>query len=139
MQRMNRRQFTQMFAAFFAAPAVPTGVVAAPQASATPAAARFWAIYMTGLHGDVSPNALSQLSGLSVSQATSVRAELIRDNVINPTGLIKKVVSTAARSNPNSEQLSSFREFSEDLAKDMLDHEGEQTTDANDEEHQTDD
>ena len=112
-------------------PAMPTVAVAAHQPAATSAAARFWAIYMSGLHGDVTPSALSQLSGLNVSEATSLRAELIRNHVIKPQGLIKKAVSTALDPNPLSEQVASLDDLTRDILEDRQEIHSDASTEAN--------
>jgi len=99
---MNRRQFTSALGAAAAAPALPLkALTAAPAvATAVPNTARFWAIYMSHLHGSVSAKTLSVMTGLDVSVAQSHLTKLLSDGVIKPNHLLTRL----AESNANSSQ-----------------------------------
>jgi len=56
---MNRREFTKSLAAAFTLPALPLPAISAAQPVTVTKAARFWAIYMTHMHGDVTPGMLT--------------------------------------------------------------------------------
>ncbi len=123
---MNRREFTRNMLAAAAVPALPVPSLAKAQAVVVPKAARFWAIYMTHLHGDVTSDMLTRMTGLAPAEATAVRAKLIADKVIAPTGFIRK--SLAAKTIIRSEQqtqstlakIKSQTEKVSELAKDAL-------------------
>lgn len=106
---MNRRQFTSALGAVAAAPALPLkAMTAAPAtAGAVPSAARFWAIYMTHLHGTVSAKTLSIMTGLDASVAQSHITSLISDGVIKPNNLLMRLAESNANS---SEEPSKWRE-----------------------------
>lgn len=91
---MNRREFTKSLAAAFVVPAIPLKAVAAAQPVNVTNAARFWAIYMTRLHGDVTPGMLTQMTGLDPVQTTAIRSKLVAENVISPTGFIRKGITS---------------------------------------------
>lgn len=97
---MNRRDFTRTLMAAIAAPAMPLPAMAKPATVAVPNAARFWAIYMTRLHGDVTPGMLTQMTGLDPSQTSAIRAKLVADNVISPTGFIRKGIASQTFTGP---------------------------------------
>lgn len=91
---MNRREFTKSLAAAFTLPALPLPAISAAQPVTVTKAARFWAIYMTHMHGDVTPGMLTQMTGLDPVQTTAIRTKLIADKVISPTGFIRKSLAT---------------------------------------------
>lgn len=90
---MNRREFTKSLAALFAVPAIPLAapmaVSAAPVAAiSVPSQARFWAIYMTGLHGKCSPKALQTMLNIPAGEAQGYLNQLVSDGVIKPNNLL---------------------------------------------------
>lgn len=93
---MNRRQFTTALGAAAAAPALPLkAMTAAPVAStAVPNGARFWAIYMSHLHGTCSPQTLATMTGLDVSVAQTHLTKLISDGVLKPTNLFGRMAAS---------------------------------------------
>ncbi len=92
---MNRRQFTAGLGALAAAPALPVKALAsAPAAGAIPKTARFWAIYMSHLHGVCTPEALAKTSGVTVHTAKGYLSTLISDGVIKTTRIAAAVPST---------------------------------------------
>jgi hypothetical protein len=106
---MNRRQFTTSLSALFAAPALPLkALTAAPvAATAVPNAARFWAIYMSQLHGTCTARTLSTMTGLDTATAQGYLSRMIGDGVITPTDIVSKALN--ARST-NSKQPSQWKE-----------------------------
>jgi len=111
IEGMNRRRFLQSLAAVVSLPAAPlslkpamaalpaggsaTGAAAA--AAAVPARAQFWAIYMSGLHGECTPAALQQVAGIPAAEAKGYLARLVADGVIRPNPLLSKTVSGLLR------------------------------------------
>lgn len=95
---MNRRQFTTSLTAVAAVPALPVRALAATPAvtSTVPNGARFWAIYMSHLHGNCSAKTLSTMTGMDVSAAQNCLTSLINDGVIKPTRLLGKVAGSHA-------------------------------------------
>ena len=86
---MDRRTFTQSLAALCAVPAVPLTAAAAPVATvaSVPSQARFWAIYMSGLHGTCTPRALEVMLNIPSAQAKGYLSQLMAQGVIKPSGL----------------------------------------------------
>ncbi len=109
---MNRRHFLQSLSAAATIPALPALPAAAPVA--IPNSARFWAIYMTRLHGDVTPGMLTQMTGIAPASAKAIRAKLIADKVITPIGLMRKGIATALTHNT--------AEASPNLVQKAIDH-----------------
>lgn len=98
---MNRRRILQALAAATAVPALPAWpALSAQPVSSMSTAARFWAIYLTRLHGDVTPAMLSTMTGIAPDHASAIRTRLIADKVIRPTGLTGKAI-TAVRARRN--------------------------------------
>ncbi|KAB7610382.1 hypothetical protein F9L33_13860 [Amylibacter sp. SFDW26] len=92
---MNRRQFTAGLGALAAAPTLPVKALAsAPAAGAIPNTARFWAIYMSHLHGVCTPEALAKISGVTVHTAKGYLSTLISDGVITTTRMAAAVHNT---------------------------------------------
>ena len=102
---MNRREFTRNLLAAATIPALPVPAMAKAQTVVVPKAARFWAIYMTHLHGDITPGMLTQMTGIAPAQTTAIRAKLIADKVISPTGFVPKglAAQSIARSQKQTE------------------------------------
>ena len=92
---MNRRQFTAGLGALAAAPGLPVKALAtAPAAGTIPNTARFWAIYMSHLHGVCTPEALAKISGVTVHTAKGYLSTLISDGVIKTTRFAAAVPTT---------------------------------------------
>ena len=95
---MKRRSFLQSLAAVFSLPvtsslALRPVTAAVPVAVQVPNQARFWAIYISALHGECTPKTLQNLLHIPERQATSYIGQLVADGVIKPTPLMKKAVS----------------------------------------------
>jgi hypothetical protein len=72
-------------------------MTAAPAvATAVPNSARFWAIYMSQMHGTCSASTLATMTGLDASAAQSCLSSLIRDGVITPKRIMSRVVGSQA-------------------------------------------
>jgi hypothetical protein len=54
---------------------------------------RFWAIYMSGLHGECTPAALQQVAGIPAAEAKGYLTRLVADGVIRPNPLLSKTVA----------------------------------------------
>ena len=98
MSPMNRRKFIQTLGAASVVPALPALPATTPVA--VPNAARFWAIYMTNLHGDVTPRMLTQMTGLAPATTKAIRAKLIADKVISPIGFMRKGIASTMVAKP---------------------------------------
>lgn len=83
---MNRRQFTQSLAALFAAPALPAVSLAATPTGAAPAAAYFWADYMTRMHTRCTPDMLAPFFKADKTLAKTIHSQLVRENVLTASG-----------------------------------------------------
>ena len=104
---MNRRRFLQSLAAVFSLPAMPAvslapATAAVPTAAAVPANARFWAIYMSGLHGECTPQTLQNLLHIPEIDARRYISQLISDGVIKPNPLLQRSVSQIMKRNRDS-------------------------------------
>ncbi len=104
---MNRRRFLQSVAAVFTLPALPGlsfGTSAAvPSAAVTvPTQARFWAIYMSGLHGECPPHALQTLLNIPAAEAKSYVTQLVSEGVIKPNPLLQRSVSKLVKTDDDS-------------------------------------
>ena len=71
----------------------PAVAAAGPAAAAVPAQARFWAIYMSGLHGECTPKTLQNLLHIPEIDANRYIGQLIADGVIKPNPLVQKTAS----------------------------------------------
>ena len=103
MNGMNRRRFLQSLAAVISLPAgaglsLKPATAALPTAAAVPAKARFWAIYMSGLHGECTPQTLQNLLHIPEVDAKKYISHLIADGVIKPNPLLQKSVSKVLQS-----------------------------------------
>jgi putative acetyltransferase len=83
---MNRRQFTQSLAALFATPALPAVTIAATPTATAPAAAYFWADYMTRLHSRCTPDMLAPFFRADKTLAKTIHSQLVAENVLTSTG-----------------------------------------------------
>lgn len=104
---MNRRHFIQSLAAVFSLPANPafslqSATAAIPTAAAVPANARFWAIYISALHGECTPKALQNMVKIPASDAQHYISQLITDGVIKPNPLLRSAVSDIIKNNDDS-------------------------------------
>ena len=104
---MNRRRFIQSLAAVFSLPAVlapslRAASAAIPAATSVPTQARFWAIYMSGLHGECTPQTLQNLLHIPATDAKRYVTSLIADGVIKPHGLLQSPVSELIKPRENS-------------------------------------
>ncbi len=104
---MNRRRFLQSVAAVFTLPALPAlsfgSSAAVPSAAvAVPTQARFWAIYMSGLHGECPPHALQTLLNIPASEANTYVTQLVAEGVIKPNPLLQRSVSKLIKSDDDS-------------------------------------
>ena len=114
---MNRRHFTTALSALFAAPALPLKALsAAPVAASTvPNAARFWAIYMSQLHGSCSASTLSTMTGIDATAAQGYLSRMITDGVIKPTNIISKAINAQAnKSNRPSQWTERMQKFTQE-------------------------
>ena len=103
---MNRRQFTTSLSALFAAPALPLKALTAAPASGTtvPNAARFWAIYMSQMHGTCSAHTLSTMTGIDASTAQGYLSRMIGDGVIKPTNIVSKAINMQNKASKSPSQ-----------------------------------
>lgn len=83
---MNRRQFTQSLAALFATPALPAVSLAAAPTSTAPAAAYFWADYMTRMHNRCTADMLAPFFRSDKALAKTIHSQLVADNVLTVSG-----------------------------------------------------
>lgn len=94
---MNRRKFTQSLVALFsipALPALPTMAGATASAAITvPAKAQSWAIYMSSLHGQCTPQSLQAVLNIPTVEAKRYVTQLIADGVIKPNPILKSALS----------------------------------------------
>lgn len=95
---MNRRRFIQSVVAVLSLPAAPAlsfraATSALPAAAAVPAQARSWAIYMSTLHGECTPQTLQNLLNIPAADARSYVTQLIADGALKPNPLLQKSVS----------------------------------------------
>ncbi len=101
---MNRRRFIQSLVAVSAVPVAPalslrTATAAIPIATAVPAKARFWAIYISALHGECTPETLQNLLHIPPVDAKSYIAKLITEGVIKPNPLLQKSATNLVKNN----------------------------------------
>ncbi len=104
---MKRRTFIQSLATMVALPTAPTlslgsATAAIPAATAVPAQARFWSIYMSALHGECPPHALQAMTNIPAADAKRYVTQLIAEGVIKPNPLLKNSVSKVLKSNEDS-------------------------------------
>ncbi len=107
---MNRRQFTAGLGALAAAPALPVNALtSAPAAGAIPNTARFWAIYMSHLHGICTPEALAKISGVTLNAAKGYLNAMISDGVITTTRMATVAPNAANKSTGLKKRLEKFK------------------------------
>ncbi|MEO0546938.1 MAG: hypothetical protein AAF035_08315 [Pseudomonadota bacterium] len=104
MGGMNRRQFVQSLAATLALPvtsplAVTSANMSASVAAGVPKQARFWAIYISALHGECTPKTLQNLLHIPEVDAKRYIGQLVADGVIKPSALLQNSVSKILKSN----------------------------------------
>lgn len=96
---MKRRTFIQSLAAVMTLPsagALPlrSATAALPTAAAAvPTKARFWAIYMSSLHGECTPQTLHNLLHIPKVDAKRYVSQLIADGVIKPNPLLQRTAT----------------------------------------------
>lgn len=86
---MKRRMFMGSLAAIAAVPALPALPAASAPAIAVPTQARFWAIYMSALHGQCTPRTLQVALNIPAAEAKGYITQLIADGVIKPNRFAK--------------------------------------------------
>jgi len=127
---MNRREFLTTATAAAAIPALPAIPMPAATPEAIPNAARFWAVYLANLHGDVSPGMLAKATGLSTARATAIRTDLIASKVLKPRLIVaqplaaktvvpEKLVKTAQKTLDLLAEENAEPELSEDGSEDV--------------------
>ena len=104
---MNRRRFLQSLAALVSMPAMPTlslGATnaAAPAIASVPANARFWAIYMSGLHGECPPQTLQTMLNIPATEARNYIGQLVADGTIKPNPLLRRTLSELVKTDEDS-------------------------------------
>lgn len=77
---------------------LPAATAALPTAAAVPTKARFWAIYMSSLHGECTPQALQNLLNIPGADAKRYVGQLVADGVLKPNPLLNKSVSQVFKS-----------------------------------------
>jgi hypothetical protein len=110
MSVMNRRTFIQSLVAVFSMPAAPTLSIRAATAAvpnvatvaAVPAHARSWAIYISTLHGECTPQTLQNLLHIPASDAKNYVTQLIADGAIKSNPLLHKSVTELAKTKDRS-------------------------------------
>ncbi|MEO0329069.1 MAG: hypothetical protein AAF217_10800 [Pseudomonadota bacterium] len=95
---MNRRRFLQSLVAVFSLPAganltMQPVFAAAPAAVAVPTKARFWAIYISALHGECSPKTLQNMLHIPELDAKQYITQLISEGAIKQHPLLQKSVT----------------------------------------------
>lgn len=104
---MNRRRFIQSLAAVFTLPAAPklalgSAGTATTTAAAVPTQARFWAIYMSALHGECTPQTLQNLLHIPEVDSKRYIGQLIADSVIKPNPLLQNTVTELVKPKDDS-------------------------------------
>lgn len=99
---MNRRRFIQSLAALFSVPAISPAIPAlsfpgTTAAVAVPTKARFWAIYMSALQGQVTPQTLQAALNIPALEAKSYITQLVADGVIKPNPMLKSAISNVVK------------------------------------------
>lgn len=153
---MKRRTFIQSLAAALSMPAAGSLTVTSASASvptaaaAVPTKARFWAIYMSSLHGECTPQTLHNLLHIPKVDAKRYVSQLIADGVIKPNPLLQKTAAELVKSK-NENLLEKVKKRSEMKAKaktepldvhkvkGTLENENQQKVDANDTDLELDD
>jgi len=122
MYTMKRRTFIQSLAAVLSLPAggaIPlrSATAALPTAAAAvPTKARFWAIYMSSLHGECTPQTLHNLLHIPKVDAKRYVSQLIADGVIKPNPLLQRTATELVKSK-NDSLLEKVKKRSEMKAK----------------------
>lgn len=82
-------------------PAAGAGA-AAPAMAAVPANARFWAIYISALHGECTPRALQNMLKIPAGDAQHYLTQLVADGVIKPNPLLRHAASELIKPKDNN-------------------------------------
>lgn len=105
---MKRRTFIQSLAAVLSLPAggalpLRSATAALPTAAAAvPNKARFWAIYMSSLHGECTPQTLHNLLHIPKVDAKRYVSQLIAYGVIKPSPLLQKTATELVKTKNDS-------------------------------------
>ena len=119
---MKRRTFIQSLAAALSMPAAGSLTVTSAGASvptaaaAVPTKARFWAIYMSSLHGECTPQTLHNLLHIPKVDAKRYVSQLIADGVIKPNPLLQRTATELVKSK-NENLMEKVKKRSEMKAK----------------------
>jgi len=119
---MKRRTFIQSLAAALTMPAAGSLTLTSAGASvptavaAVPAKARFWAIYMSSLHGECTPQTLHNLLHIPKVDAKRYVSQLIADGVIKPNPLLQRTATELVKSK-NENLMEKVKKRSEMKAK----------------------
>ncbi len=125
---MNRRQFTARLAALAAAPALPVKVLASA-GTTIPNPARFWAIYMSHLHGTCPPVSLAKVTGVSPSIARGYLSRLVAEGVLTPSNVLGRTVM-AKSAQPMGKSKAAHGRLQKFLHKEILDEGGKSECDS---------
>ncbi|MEM1039963.1 MAG: hypothetical protein AAGI12_10900 [Pseudomonadota bacterium] len=79
--------------------ALTSARAALPTAAAVPNQARFWAIYISALHGECTPKTLQNLLHIPEVDAKRYIGQLVADGVIQPSALLQNSVSKILKNN----------------------------------------
>lgn len=104
---MNRRRFIQSLAAVFTLPtnaslSLRPAAAAITTATAVPAHARSWAIYMSTLHGECTPQTLQNLLNIPPLDAKKYVTQLVAEGAIKPIPHLRKTVSEIVKTDEDS-------------------------------------
>ena len=69
-----------------------------------PNAARFWAIYMSQMHGTCTAHTLSTMTGIDASTAQGYLSRMIGDGVIKPTNIVSKAINMQNKASKSPSQ-----------------------------------
>ncbi|MGI9351528.1 MAG: hypothetical protein ACR2O3_08190 [Rhizobiaceae bacterium] len=99
---MNRRTFIQSLVAVFFLPANPiaslrSATATFPAASVVPAKARSWAVYISALHGECTPQTLQNLLHIPEVDAKKYISQLIVDGIIKPNTFLQSSISNLVK------------------------------------------
>jgi|GEM_PF-1781497 len=100
---MNRRAFTAGLTSVLALPALPIKAVASllpPAATAIPNPARFWAIYLSHLHGSCTPAALAKATEIKTSMARGYLGHMLADGTLTPVNLVQHAMARHSAQSP---------------------------------------
>lgn len=100
---MNRRDFLVQSGATITAATLPAGAVFPKAATPVPANMRFWAVYMSQLHGTCSPKMLATMTKVSEGAAQSELSKLVSQGVLQPAQMLTPKLNVNTRTTaPNT-------------------------------------